>query len=397
MKLRTTTPASKSFIGKFAIIFVVLTIAFIAPVQFLQNDVKACSTIEECDAEIAAREQDIAEYQGETEKLNKQAMTLESTLNKLANEKAVIQAELDISQAKYNKLLKQIAETEQKIKDNQNALGEILANMYVDGKVTPLEMLASSDTIGDYLDKQEYQSSIRDQLTATIDSVKKLKADLVTKKDDVKKILDKQKAERNALADKEAQQRGILADTQGQEANYQKLIAENEDAIALARAYQAALAARYSGTGGYILVDGGLLGDYPWNATNCPMWYYYSTLGADGNGGDGHGYGCRQCASYVAWRMAKETGIYPSWGNAADFTAGATSLGFKEGAPQAGSIAVMDPWTAGNPYGHVAWVEAVSGGQVLISQYNFDYGAGYGMYSQMWLSSAAFDHYVHIK
>jgi surface antigen len=51
-----------------------------------------------------------------------------------------------------------------------------------------------------------------------------------------------------------------------------------------------------------------------------------------------------------------------------------------------------------NP-GHVAWVEAVSddGSKVLVSQYNYNYGAGWGMYSEMWLSSNFFDQYVKIK
>jgi surface antigen len=127
------------------------------------------------------------------------------------------------------------------------------------------------------------------------------------------------------------------------------------------------------------------------------MWGYLSTGGADGNGGDGHGYGCRQCASFVAWKIAKETGKYYSWGNAVNFTQSAINAGYTAGGPQAGSIAVMDPGTAGVSEGHVGWVEAVSGNKVLISQYNYNYGAGYGMYSEMWLSSSAFDHYVHIE
>jgi surface antigen len=62
----------------------------------------------------------------------------------------------------------------------------------------------------------------------------------------------------------------------------------------------------------------------------------------------------------------------------------------------------MDPGKAGQSYGHVAWVESdpqVINGQnvILVSQYNYDYGAGYGMYSEMILSVNAFDHYIHVK
>lgn len=122
-----------------------------------------------------------------------------------------------------------------------------------------------------------------------------------------------------------------------------------------------------------------------------------STGGSDGNGGDGQGYGCRQCVSYTAWKIARETGVYyRGWGNGGQWASSAISAGYKNLGrnPQPGSIAVM--W--GNP-GHVAWVEGVSadGSKVTVSQYNYNYGAGYGMYSEMVLSSTFFDQYVKIK
>ena len=52
----------------------------------------------------------------------------------------------------------------------------------------------------------------------------------------------------------------------------------------------------------------------------------------------------------------------------------------------------------GSPEGHVAWVEAVNGdGTIVVSQYNYNYGAGWGMYSEMRLSASVFSEYVYIK
>jgi surface antigen len=275
--------------------------------------------------------------------------------------------------------------------------------MYVDDNISPIELLAGSNNLSEYMDKQEYRASVRDELTSTIAQVKKLKAELSQQKIDVEKVLADQKTQKEALVAKQGEQQRILNDTQGQEAAYQNMIGANQSKIAEARAIQAAINSRYTGSGGYLLIDSGSLGDYPWDDSNCPMWGYLSTGGADGNGGDGHGYGCRQCASYVAWRFAKETGIYPSWGNAVNFTANAKSLGYPEGDAQAGSIAVMDAAKAGQGYGHVAWVETDpyvnNRGQTVIqvSQYNYDFGWGFGYYSRMELSVNAFDHYIHIK
>jgi len=394
MKLRSATPASVSITTRIILGFVGLLFVVATPIQITQR-----VFADHYDDQINALQQEINQYQSASNSLNSQADTLQTALSQLSSQQSTIQAQIDLSQAKYDKLVQQIADTEKQIKDNQDALGVTIANMYVDGKVTPIEMLASSKTISDYLDKQEYQSSIRDQLTSTIHKIKDLKTQLNKQKTDVSKVLADQKSQRDQLIAKENEQQGLLNETQGQEAAYQQLIGKNQSAIAQVKATQALVNSRFNGSGGYTLVDSGSLGDYPWNSSNCPMWGYLSTVGSDGNGGDGHGYGCRQCASYVAWKIAKETGIYPSWGNAVNFTQNAKGAPFNgvEGAPQPGSIAVMDPGTAGASEGHVAWVEAVNGSSVLVSQYNYNYGAGYGMYSEMWLSSNAFDHYVHIK
>lgn len=393
MKLRTTTPASIPFAAKWSLIAVSVLIVVAIPIQMSQK-----VSADQYDDKINSLQQDIARYQAEGERLNGEAATLQSALAQISNQKSAIQTQVDISQAKHDKLVTQIAETEQKIKDNQNALGDTIANMYVDDKITPLEMLASSKNIGDYLDKQEYRSSVRNELTSTIGEIKNLKVQLDAQKADVVKVLAEQTAQRDALAAKENEQQTLLQKTQGQEAGYQQLIGDSRAQIAEAKATQAMMNTRFNSNGGYTLIDAGSLGGYPWNASNCPMWGYMSTGGIDGSGLDGRGYGCRQCASYVAWKIASVTGKYYSWGNAVDFTGSAIAAGYQEGAAQPGSIAVMDPGKAGQSYGHVAWVEAVgSNGTIVVSQYNYDYGSGYGMYSMMELSVGAFDHYVHIK
>lgn len=348
------------------------------------------------EGEIATLQREINEFQAEANRLNSEAVTLSSEVAKLANQKAAIQAQIDINQAKYDQLVVDIATTEQKITDNKSILGDIIADLYVDDKITPIEMIASSKTISEYLDKQEYRNSVRDQLTTTIAEIKELKIQLDQQKLDVEKILADQKDQRSILAAKESEQQNLLNATKNDEATYQGLIGDRQAQIAEARANQAALAARFSGGA---VIDGGQLGAYPWNSANCPMWGYLSTGGANGSGGDGYGYGCRQCASYVAWKIAKETNFYPRWGDAKDFTNNAMAkFGSPDGAPRAGSIAVMDPYKAGQQYGHVAWVEGVSsdGTMVTVSQYNYDYGQGYGMYSLMNLPTSAFDHYVQI-
>ncbi len=397
MKLRTTTPASVSFLGKSLIVLAVITMAFIAPLQSVQK-----VSADQYDDKINALQKDIEKYQQQAAQLNAQAVTLQSTLAQLANEKAALQAQIDLNQTKYDQLVIDIAKTEKDIKDNQDALGETIANLYVDQKISPLEMLASSKNISDYLDKQEYRNSVRDELTSTIKTIKDLKAKLDTQKADTEKILGEQKTARDTLVAKETEQQNILNATQNSEAAYQNLISSSAAQIEAARATQAALNARSSSTGGSMVYGAGLLAEYitdtrfgSWTNSNCPIVYtYMSSLGSDGNGGDNRGYGCRQCASYVAWKINQVHGFWPSWGDARNFATKGTSS-----PPRAGTVAVL----TGGPYGHVAWVETdpyispsgpLKGQSVIkVSQYNYDYGQGYGLYSLMEFSVNFFDTY----
>jgi peptidoglycan hydrolase CwlO-like protein len=364
------------------------------------------SYADQYDDKIAQLTADMAQYQAQADALNAQADSLQNEVAQLDNQKNALQSQIDLNQTQYDQLVVQVANTQTQIQQNQDALGKTIADLYIDDDTTPIELLASSTNIGDFLNKQEYRTSVKNELNTTITKVKALKAQLVTQQSDLSSVLAQQEQARDDLAAKESEQQNLLSQTQDNEANYQSLIANSAAQIAAAKATQAALRARTTSTGGYTLVDAGSLASYPWNNSNCPMYGYMSTGGTDGNGNDGHGYGCRQCVSYVAFRVAKATGIYfedlGNGGSAAynlEHKHGWTDLGHN---PQPGSVASLwgtygAPYSSGSNPGHTAYVEDVSsdGSKVLVSQYNYDYGAGYGMYSEMWLSTSFFNDYAH--
>lgn len=398
MKLRrSATPASKSHLSFFAKTFVIF--AIISGVIIGSLPLIKPAAADQYDDKIRALQADMARYQAEANRLNAEAATLANALAQVTNERNAIQAQIDLNQQQYDKLVIEIADTEKQIKENQDALGTTIADLYVDGTTTPLEMLASSENISDFLNRQEYRNSIRDQLSATITKVVDLKKQLDEQKAAVEKVLNEQKIARDDLQAKVNEQSTLLSQTRNDEATYQNMIKDNAQQIAAAKAAQAALAARANSSGGYSLVASGSLGAYTslWAPNDCWMggpggWYSYG--GADGNGGDGRGYGCRQCASYAAWKVAAMTGRYYRWGNGGDFARNAINAGYENlgSNPQPGSLAVM--W--GTP-GHVAWVEAVDGNQILVSQYNWQINGQYGMYSEMWLNKSVFDQYVKIR
>ena len=352
------------------------------------------------DDQIRALQREIDQFQAEARKFGDQAKSLQNEVSRLSNEKSVIQGQIDLSQAKYDKLVADIAANEKKIADSQNVLGDTIADLYVDDNISPLEMLASSSNIGDYLDKQTQRSSIRDTLTKTIDTIKKLKKELEQQKIDVERVLADQKNARQALADKEAEQQRLLNETKGQEAAYNQLTAGNEaKKLQLQKEQQAAIEAAMRRAGGgpvNILPGDPNKGGYPWEANCYVDGNAVSHGGADGNGGDPLGSGCRQCVSYTAWKVLQKTGYGPRyWGNANMWPGSARAAGFSTGrTPQVGSVGVI---SAGQ-YGHVVWIEAVNGdGTVDVSQYNYFNagGPGWGHYSKMRVSAATYDTYIY--
>jgi surface antigen len=81
--------------------------------------------------------------------------------------------------------------------------------------------------------------------------------------------------------------------------------------------------------------------------------------------GSANGYAFGYCTWYVANRRS----VPGNWGNANQWYYNAQASGFSVGStPVPGAIA----WTGAGYYGHVAYVESVSGGNVTISEMNFN-------------------------
>ena len=396
MKRLSTTPVvnTKKAAKKITLVTVSVLLVLASALQITQA-VRA----EDYDQKIAQIQAQIDQYQAQAAVLNGQADSLQKELNGLSAQKNVIQGQINLKQAEYDKLVAQIADNEKKIQEDQDALGNTIADLYVASDVSPLEMLASSKNIGDYVDKEAYRNSVRESLTQTIAGIKKIKRQLEAQKKDVERVLAEQKFARDELAAKENQQAQLVSQTRGQEAAYQKLVGEREgQKLELQKQQQAAIEAAARRAGGTINILPGdpNKGGYPWEAGCWVDANAWSHGGADGNGGDPLGYGCRQCVSYTAYRVGARTGNYPRyWGNANQWPASARAAGYSTGStPRVNSVGVI----SAGAYGHVVWIEAVNGdGTVDVSQYNYYNagGPGWGNYSKMRVSAATYDTYIY--
>lgn len=397
MRHWSTTPVSlnKKLAKNTALIVISVLFIFAIQLQLLPRQVKA----DDFDERIAIIQRQIDEFQAQAGALKNQAESLQKELSALTAQRNVIQGQINLKQAEYDKLVNDIAVTEKKISENQEALGTTIVDLYVASEISPLEMLASSKDISDFVDKEAYRNSIKDSIFRTIQNIKSFKEQLVTKKKEVERVLAEQKLARDELVAKENQQSSLVAQTRGEEAAYNRLVGERESQkLAVQREQQAAIeaAARRAGGAINILPGDPNKGGYPWEAGCWLDGNAWSYGGAYGNGTDPLGYGCRQCVSYTAWKVGQRTGNFPRyWGNANMWPASARSAGYSTGStPRANSVGVI----SAGAYGHVVWVETVnSDGTVDVSQYNYFNagGSGWGNYSKMRLSSATYDTYIY--
>lgn len=379
MKLRSTTPSLKQLASSSTLVAVAVLAVVASPIA-MTNSVYA----DRFDDAIRAKEQEISQYQKEAGKLAKQGDTLQNAVNKLNAQKRTIQGQVDLSQAKFDKLAKDIKETQAKIERNQSVLGSTLGDLYVEGSTTPLEILASSSNVSDYVDKQQYRSAVSDQVSTSIKEITKLKNKLSKQKDEAEQVLNDQKSQRDQLAAKESERQKLLNETRGQESAYNSLSAKRNSEIDSLRAQQVAEnASRAQQFGVSVNVAaGGGGGGYPSYLAGAPQdslvdpWGMYN----------------RQCTSYVAWKVHQRYGNMPHWGgygNANQWYGNAQAAGIPTGnKPKPGSAGVMNS----GYYGHVVWVESVSGNMVTVSQYNWNWQ---GEYSTMTVPASFFDGYIY--
>ena len=325
------------------------------------------------EAEIKAKEQEASKYNSEASRLGEMAGNLQSELDKINSQITTIQGQIVDSQKKIDNLNAQIKKNEILIKQRRKAMGQVLADMHVDDQISPLEMLASSNSIGDYIDKQEQRSSLRTSLNGKIKEIKALQKKLEENKKLVENTLRDQESQRNVLSSKQSEKAKLVADTKNDQNAYSALAQKRNSEVAKLREEQAAANRRALGNG--VSIPGGIPGGggYPGVWANAPLDAYV----------DPWGLYTRECVSYVAWKIHSTGRYVPHFGgagNANQWPSTAARHGISSGStPKAGAAALMNI----GYYGHVMYVESVNGdGTITVSDYNFAWDGLYRYYTR---------------
>jgi len=327
---------------------------------------------------IDALEQQKAQDSQNSAVLSGQATDIQSQINDLATQIASIQSQIDINTSRSDDLTNQIEAAQKRVEEQKGLLSANIRSMYIEGDISPLEMIASSKNLGDFVDKQEYRDRIKDNISDTMDEIERLKKQLDGQKKEVTKIINEQKSLRGTLSVKNQEASSKLASVNQDKAGFDSAIADQSKQITELRAQQRAANARF---GGSAVAGDPAKGGYPAKWANAPQDSMVDSWGMYN----------RECVSYTAWKVHQSGRNMPHWGgrgNANQWPNNARAAGIPvDGSPKVGDVAVS---TAGY-YGHVMYVEAVSGEKVYVSQYNYHVN---GEYSEMWVSASGLQ-FIH--
>ena len=214
---------------------------------FFYNPIKV--NAESNQEKINRLNKEIQQYQDAANAKHSEANTLKDVIADLNAEISTAQKALDLTSAQIADNASQIERANQDLDRQKGILKDNLKVVYKQGEVTPIEIIASSKNLSDFVSQQEYYSAIKKRIDQNLIKIEELKKELDQRKAELTELSTKQKGQVNAIAEKRAQQASLLAKTQGEEANYQKvasdLSAQRKQAEDQARAQAAAAAAAF--------------------------------------------------------------------------------------------------------------------------------------------------------
>lgn len=338
-------------------------------------------------AEIKNLQSQNAANETTRQSLQTSAATLQQKITSLQTTISALDTLIKSNETVRSQLTVNISENEARIVREQDILKASIRNLYIENDMTMLEKVASSKTLSDYVDKEQYTLSAQAQVKRGLDRINALKVEQQRQKKQVEQLIVDSSSMQSKMSADEQEVSRLLALNETEQSSYNQTIATTSSQIDdLERRQaqentrflreQAALAAaaqRESGgapvtqvaaPANVMAVNGN---SYPW--ANAPW---------PNDIPDPWGMYQRQCVSYTAWKVVASGRSMPSWGGRGDakqWDDNARAAGIPvDNKPRVGDVAIRNSGT----YGHSMYVDAVnSDGSINISQYNANWDGRY--------------------
>ena len=114
-------------------------------------------------------------------------------------------------------LQQDIVNDQNQIDHEKSVLADDVKTMYVDGTPSTLIVLATSKNLSDFVDKQEYRTSVQNKLQSTLTTIAQLQSQLQTQKATIDQLVSEEKSQQSQLATTQASEASLLNYDQSQQ------------------------------------------------------------------------------------------------------------------------------------------------------------------------------------
>lgn len=390
--LRVPTPKTLTRRALAALALAVLTFGFsVSPMAVATG----CSTVSDCNAQINNLDDQNSSDQSSLSQLETKADSYKQTIDDLQSQIDGLQTQIDKNRAEQTKLDQEIAQDKQQIIQEKAVLGDDIKTMYVDGQMSTIEELATSNNLSDYVNKEEYRVQVQNKIQDTLDQINTLEKSLQKKQSQVKTLIENEQTQQDQVQSSQNQEDKLLAYNSDQQAAFNAQIANNRRNIG---SLEAQLIALNTTSDSQVIASGTCGGSYPARAVSPYGGHWGCDYAQDGSL-DNWKMDNRECVSYTAWMVHK---LYhyntTGWGNAYQWIGEAESNGIPVSqTPQAGDIAIRDAdWSVPGDVGHAMYVvSARSSSDITVWEYNEHYNGTWDERTFNPLNYSAPVYYLH--
>lgn len=194
--------------------------------------------------QIDALKQENSNNQNNVNKLREVATSYKDAIAQLEDNIKDKEYEIQASSEKQTKIEADIKQANAELDKQKELLSQNIRSMYIEGDISTIEMLASSQNLSDFIDKQQYRESIKNKISDTLKKIDELKVQLENQKKLVEAEIKTQTARRAELASNRQEKARLLALNQAEQEDYNEDTKKNQAKIAELQAAQAEIERR---------------------------------------------------------------------------------------------------------------------------------------------------------
>jgi surface antigen len=152
------------------------------------NSVRA----DQFDEQIRALQSQNDSNQAASSQLAAQASSYQDAINKLQAQISALQAAIVANQQKSEELKNQIIQAQADLDQQKKVLGENIKAMYLEGKTSTLEMLASSKNLSDFVDREQSRNAVQSKVKDTMAKITALQQQLKNQQEQLQQLIKDQ-------------------------------------------------------------------------------------------------------------------------------------------------------------------------------------------------------------